>query len=227
MRTLPALRAFPLPRRPTFRWRGRAVAVTTVGALALAATASYIVQPGDTLSAIAVANGSSVAEIAALNGIHDPDRILAGQELTLPEPAEAGPAPAAGASVDDVGALLETTARAYGFSPRFVKAIAWQESGWQQDQVSSAGAIGIMQVMPGTGRFVSTELAGRDLDLDDPADNVEAGVRFLDYLWDLTGGDVELTLAGYYQGLASVSANGWYDDTERYVANVLALRDRF
>jgi N-acetylmuramoyl-L-alanine amidase len=87
--------------------------------------------------------------------------------------------------------------------------------------------VGIMQVMPGTGEFVSRELAGRDLDLEDPRDNVEAGVLFLQYLWELTDGDAEQTLAGYYQGLRSVAENGRYDDTERYIANVLALRDRF
>jgi N-acetylmuramoyl-L-alanine amidase len=84
-----------------------------------------------------------------------------------------------------------------------------------------------MQVMPDTGRFVSHELVGRELDLEDPYDNVVAGIAFLQHLWELTDGDVEQTLAGYYQGLRSVRDHGMYDDTERYIANVLALRDRF
>lgn len=233
MQPLPTLQPLPLPRtrRPSGvtpsssrTWRGRVVVMGTAGALTLAAS-SHSVQPRDTLSAIAAQHGVTVDALVAANDLADPDRILVGDELTIPDPPDT---PAAGADAPaDVEQLLERTAREYGWSPRFVKAIAWQESGWQQDQVSSAGAIGIMQVMPGTGEFVSRELAGRDLDLDDPADNVEAGVRFLDYLWQLTDGDPELTLAGYYQGLASVSQNGWYDDTERYVDNVLALRDRF
>lgn len=45
-------------------------------------------------------------------------------------------------------------------------------------------------------------------------------------MWESTAGDVELTLAGYYQGLRSVHDNGLYA-TERYIATVLALRDRF
>jgi N-acetylmuramoyl-L-alanine amidase len=134
---------------------------------------------------------------------------------------------AAAAARAEAGAIIHRVARANGWSPAFVKALAWQESGWQQDVVSSAGAVGIMQVMPETGEFVSRHLVGRSLDLDDPEDNVVAGVAFLQYLWELTDGDPELTLAGYYQGLRSVREVGMHDHTERYIANVLALRERF
>jgi N-acetylmuramoyl-L-alanine amidase len=112
-------------------------------------------------------------------------------------------------------------------SPAFVKAVAWQESGWNQQVVSSANAIGVMQVLPSTGRFVSSYLVGRTLDLNDPVDNVEAGVAFLRYLYRYTGGDVRMTLAGYYQGLRSVNQNGMYSDTVRYIDNVTALRARY
>jgi N-acetylmuramoyl-L-alanine amidase len=67
-----------------------------------------------------------------------------------------------------------------------------------------------MQVMPATGDFISEHLVGRRLDLHDPRDNVIAGVAFLQYLWELTDGDVRQTLAGYYQGLRSVRQNGMY-----------------
>ena len=59
------------------------------------------------------------------------------------------------------------------------------------------------------------------------ADNVRAGVLFLDELYALTGGDVRMTLAGYFQGLANVRRNGMFNATERYIDNVLALRERF
>jgi N-acetylmuramoyl-L-alanine amidase len=211
------------------RHRRAARAAATLGAAGLALPAAYTVQPGDTLSEIARDHGTSTSAIAEANGIDDPNRVVAGTRLELPEPEAAGPQAAAhGPSAgSEVGALLEEVATAHGWSPRFVKALAWQESGWNQSQVSSAGAVGIMQVMPGTGEFVSRELVGRDLDLEDPRDNVEAGVVFLQYLWELTDGDAEQTLAGYYQGLRSVAEHGRYDDTERYIANVLALRDRF
>jgi N-acetylmuramoyl-L-alanine amidase len=188
------------------------------------ATAVVQVRPGDTLSALAQQHGTTVDALVARNQLADPDRIRAGQQLRLPAAPTATAVPADRAAV---GQLIEQVARDRGWSPAFVKALAWQESGWNQQAVSSAGAIGIMQVMPDTGRFVSRELVGRELDLRDPHDNVVAGVAFLQHLWELTDGDVELTLAGYYQGLRSVREQGMYDHTERYVANVLALRERF
>jgi soluble lytic murein transglycosylase-like protein len=201
------------------RVRGVVARLVSLGTLIVVAGAPYVVAAGDTLSGIAWSHGTTVGALADENGLSDPDHIQAGQRLTLPGDAAATPAEVAG--------IITRVARRYGWSPAFVKALAWQESGWNQQVVSSAGAVGVMQVMPGTGRFVSRSLVGRELDLADPEDNVLAGVAFLQYLWELTDGDVESTLAGYYQGLRSERENGRYPDTDRYIANVLALRDRF
>lgn len=218
------------------RWRSLLrVRPTALLAIALLLT-GYTVQLGDTLSDLAARFSVGLDELADANNLDDPDHLVAGTRLAVPETDADSPdrgddrpagSPPPAATRGDVGALIERTARAHGWSPAFVKAVAWQESGWVQDRVSSAGAIGIMQVMPATGVFVSAQLAGRPLDLDDPADNVLAGVLFLDYLYGLTGRDAEQTLAGYYQGLASTREHGRYRDTERYIDNILALRDRF
>jgi soluble lytic murein transglycosylase-like protein len=214
----------PVPRRSLATLAG-------VVALLLAVESSYVVRPGDTLSGLAARLGTTVRALADANGIDDPNRILAGQRLRVPAGEAAGGRrarpPARPQDRPAAGRLIAEVARAHGFHPAFVQAVAWQESGWQMRRRSATGAVGIMQVMPGTGRFVADELVGRPLDLTDPRDNVTAGVVFLDHLWHLTDGDVEATLAGYFQGLASVRRNGRYDATERYVANVLALRDRF
>lgn len=198
---------------------------------------TYRVAAGDALSRIARAHGVSMAALQEANGISDPDRIRIGQVLRVPAaPAPAAPTgpasgrsgpPAAAAQRAEAGRIIEDVARRYGWNPAFVKALAWQESGWQMGRVSSTGAVGIMQVMPGTGDFVSRRLVGRTLDLRDPVDNVTAGVAFLDHLHDLTGGDAEATLAGYYQGLASVRKHGRYASTDAYIRNVLALKARF
>lgn len=226
-------------RRPRHRaapgGAGRAGAGLVLLALTATGSAAYTVESGDTLSHIALREGVSAEELAAANDLADPDRVLAGEDLTLPAPAPdttraAAPAvapPAAAASRGDVGRLIEQTAERYGWNPRTVKAVAWQESGWRQDVVSSAGAVGIMQVLPETGEWLSTSVVGRPLDLSDPADNVEAGVAFLDHLYGATGGDVRRTLGSYYQGPTSLDARGPYTDTDAYVDNVLILRERF
>lgn len=197
----------------------------------------HTVGVGDSLWRIAARYRVSREAVVAANGLRDPDHILIGQRLTIPDAAVTGvgggtsaPAPApvpAAVGRAEVERLLEEVAAEYGWNPAWVKALAWQESGWQQTVRSSVGAVGIMQVMPGTGDFVSRSLVGRTLDLDDPRDNVVAGVAFLDYLFDLTGGDIEHALAGYYQGLGSVSRNGLYPSTVQYVRNVVALKARF
>lgn len=187
-------------------------------------TVLHTVAPGETLSGIAANYRVPAAAIVTVNGIVDSDRIVAGSRLQVPVTGR----PAAGvASRDAVESIIEQKARQHGWDPNLIKALAWQESGWNNDAVSSVGAVGIMQVLPSTNREVSQRRAGRSLDLSSPADNVEAGIHFLDLLYDLTDGDTERMLAGYYQGLASVRENGVYPSTERYIANVLALWDRF
>lgn len=186
----------------------------------------HTVAAGDTVMVLAMRYNSSVGAITRSNKLPSPNLIRAGQRLTIPGGGASTPQAAAG-SREQIGALLDATARRYGMSPAFVKAVAWQESGWNPQVVSSANAVGVMQVLPSTGGFVSSHIVGRPLDLNDPADNVEAGVAFLRYLYRLSNGDVDMTLAGYYQGLRSVRDNGMYTDTRRYIANIKALRQRF
>lgn len=188
--------------------------------------AVHEVQSGETLSEVAARYRTSARAIARASRLTDPNRVRVGQRLVIPNAGSGVPA-AGAASRTEIATLLERHAEAYGWNPAFVKALAWQESGWNPHVVSYTGAVGVMQVLPSTGRFVSDELVGRSLELTEPGDNVEAGVAFLDYLWDLTEGDPEMTLAGYYQGLRSVREHGMAPDTERYVDNVLTLRERF
>jgi soluble lytic murein transglycosylase-like protein len=84
-----------------------------------------------------------------------------------------------------------------------------------------------MQIMPETGRFTGETILQKAVDTADLERNVEAGVAFLAYLVHQAKGDVPLAVAGYYQGLRSVVQKGIQADTKRYVANVMALRQRF
>ena len=125
---------------------------------------------------------------------------------------------------EQVRALVIGMARHYGVPPRLALSIAWQESGWQQRRVSSAGALGVMQVMPDTGRWMRA-YAGRQLRLRDTHDNIQAGVLTLRTLLSWTKRDTT-AIEAYYQGLGSVREIGRFQDTKSYVRSVLAHRDR-
>jgi LysM repeat protein len=121
--------------------------------------------------------------------------------------------------------LIRSAARRHGVDPALALAVAKMESGFNQKQVSIANAIGIMQVIPSSGRWAS-QLVGRPLDLMDAEDNVEAGVALLRALLRAAP-DERIAIAGYYQGLAGVQRNGMYPDTRRYVATVQALKRQY
>jgi N-acetylmuramoyl-L-alanine amidase len=211
-------------------------------AAAPAPQGAYTVRTGDTLSALAAQTGVSVDAMAAMNGLDPNGYLLTGTVLKLPggapTPARASePEPVATVVPDAAPAPTEqnvsaadvqNVAAAHGVSPSLAAAIAWQESGFNNGMVSPANARGVMQVMPGTWDYVQQNLAGgRQLDPNSAHDNIHAGVLYLKRLLTDAGGDENAAVAGYYQGLASVRERGLYDDTQRYVDNVQALRGRF
>lgn len=127
-------------------------------------------------------------------------------------------------SRSETKAKITRISRQHGLDPSIALAISYQESGWNQSQVSVANAVGTMQVIPSTGEWTS-QMAGRKLDLLDTDDNITAGVLLLKTLTEQADSTSD-AIAGYYQGLASVEANGMYGDTKQYVANVKTLRGR-
>jgi LysM repeat protein len=217
--------------------------------------ASYVVQPGDTLSAIAARAGMSVSSLAAANGLDPLAPLLSGTVLrlsatTLPvsmSSAQIGPgsvatsqpvgAAAQGSpenppyptpqtvSPSEVGAI----AAANGVPPALAEAVAYQESGFNNAAVSTSDARGVMQILPGTWQYIQNALVpgAPPLAPASATDNVRGGVLLLHSLLSATGGNPALAAAGYFQGLPSVEANGLYPDTQQYVNNVLALEQRF
>jgi LysM repeat protein len=213
---------------------------------ATASGGSYVVQLGDTLSAIAARSGTSVTHLAALNGLNPDGVLIAGTSLTLPSgsaaisetsgPAtgsgnqqipgdtNAGPYPTAeSVSSSEVGSV----AAGEGLSPSLAEAIGWQESGYNNDLTSSTGAVGVMQIEPATWSWINQVLTpGAPLSPSSAYDNVKGGVLLLHDLVAQTGSDSEAA-AAYYQGLQSVREHGEYSDTQQYVADVAALQARF
>ncbi|CAN5541858.1 hypothetical protein BH20ACT17_BH20ACT17_01680 [soil metagenome] len=202
---------------------------------------AYVVRPGDTLSGLARGAGVAVAQMAYMNGLAPDAELLTGTVLKLPAGApapahastpapatrvvpQASPEPTAGVVSSD---RVKQLAAQHGAPSSLAAAIAWQESGNNNAMVSSANARGVMQVMPGTWAWVQNNLAQAKLNPTSAEDNVRAGSLYLARLLRETGGDPALAAAGYYQGLSSVRSRGMFDDTKRYVDNVLALRKRF
>ena len=120
--------------------------------------------------------------------------------------------------------LIVRMARHYDVPPKLALAVAWQESGWQQRRVSSTGAIGVMQVMPDTGRWMRW-YAGRPLRLRDTHDNIRAGVLTLRVLRSWTKYDNN-AIGAYYQGLGALQKHGYFKDTKQYVVAVRAHQRR-
>jgi soluble lytic murein transglycosylase-like protein len=114
-----------------------------------------------------------------------------------------------------------------GVPASLAEAIAWQESGWNNDEVSNIGAVGVMQIVPSTWTWIDQYLTpSAPLGTASAAENIRAGVLLLHELLGVTGDDYAMAIAGYYQGLASVKAHGMYPDTRQYVNDVLALQRR-
>jgi soluble lytic murein transglycosylase len=129
-------------------------------------------------------------------------------------------------------ALVRKNARTFDVDPALIAAVIYAESRFRPDAVSEAGAIGLMQLLPETGKWIAATGGERFRlrDLYDPKVNVRYGAFYLDRLLAKYG-DVRFALAAYHAGQGN--ADRWlagdgeigFPDTRTYVANVLEFRD--
>ncbi|MFN0045112.1 MAG: lytic transglycosylase domain-containing protein [Sphingorhabdus sp.] len=121
-------------------------------------------------------------------------------------------------STGSVRQHIQLAARQYGISSDLIDAVAWQESRYNPRAISSAGAIGVMQLMPGTAR---------NLGVTNPHDvrqNVAGGAAYLREQLDRFGNNVPLALAAYNAGPGAVRKYGGippYRETQNYVRKIM------
>lgn len=115
-----------------------------------------------------------------------------------------------------VDAIIKT-AQKYGVDPRVMLALANQESGFNQNVTSPAGAIGVMQLMPSTAESLGVNPY-------DTYENIEGGVKYLAQQLETFSGDIEKALAAYNAGPAAVKKYGGvppYAETQNYVSTIM------
>lgn len=115
--------------------------------------------------------------------------------------------------------MLVEAARKHGVDENLVLAVANAESGYRADAVSSAGAVGVMQLMPGTAASLGVE------DSFDAKQNIDGGVRYLKQMLGMFGGDTSKALAAYNAGPGAVQKYGGippYNETQAYVRNIMS-----
>jgi soluble lytic murein transglycosylase-like protein len=145
--------------------------------------------------------------------------LVSGYEMEVepPPPPVAAPSPVKPTPPPSPRELVETAARHQGLPPKFVHSVVAAESGYKADALSPKGAIGLMQLMPGTAQAFHA-------DPNDPAQNVEAGAAYLRELLIKYDGDARRALAAYNAGPGAVDKyNGVppYAETQTYIERVL------
>lgn len=172
-------------------------------------------------AASCLVNGQAVAQVLEIGDEGQVTRFSGPTLFTLegaePLAPRAVRIPSPVAKNEDVHAALSSAAADYALDPKLIEAVAWRESRFQHAARSPKGAMGVMQLMPGTARDLG-------VDPSDMAQNVKGGAMYLRQMLNRFGGDVRLALAAYNAGPGAVLKHGGvppYTETQAYVTAIL------
>jgi soluble lytic murein transglycosylase-like protein len=139
----------------------------------------------------------------------------------MPLRAADPPPPGGGA----YSSLIAEAAAKYSVSPALLSAMMQNESGGNQYAISPAGAMGLMQLMPGTQRDLGVT------DPFDPRQNIMGGAQYLSQMMQMSGGNTSAALARYNWGPGNFANNGGMSnlppETASYIAKILAMLPGF
>jgi hypothetical protein len=200
--------------------------VLTAGSAATASAEIVYLASGRTLSVRSHrAEGDTIVLMLRAGGEVTCDRALIAKiepdEVPYPEPTEPGVTlqkPAGLLESVPYADLIENLAAAHGVDPELVRAVIQVESGYKPRARSRKGALGLMQVMPATGRQYGAR------NLYDPRTNLDVGIRHLKSL--LAKFERSVALAAYNAGEQAVKRFGGippYRETRSYVSKILSL----
>ncbi len=117
--------------------------------------------------------------------------------------------------------IVEEKSNLYGVSPKLIKEMIRQESGWNVYAVSPKGAMGIMQLMPSTAMLMGVK------NPFDPVENIDGGIRYMRYLLDRFNGDMSLALAAYNAGPNLVASLGRIPNIAETINYVNSISARY
>lgn len=202
-----------------------------LGAVVALSADTVVLKTGFTIEAVTAVRDGDRVRVQLKSGSLDLDAAEVAEIRVPPPPAsavaappkETSPAYTTLARLDPqqqaVEKLLIDAAQRHGLPPAFVVSVARAESGLRHNVISPKGAIGIMQLMPATARYLGA-------DPYDPVQNVDAGVRLLRMLLLKYDRDGALALAAYNAGSGSVARYQGippYAETRQYVRKILKL----
>lgn len=124
--------------------------------------------------------------------------------------------PAAGSK--DIQSMIDRSSRKYGVDAKLITAVARNESNFNPDAVSPAGAVGVMQLMPETAQALGVQ------NVFDARENIDGGVKYLKELLTKFNGDATKAVAAYNAGPQAVARYQGvppYRETQAYVGKVL------
>jgi soluble lytic murein transglycosylase-like protein len=197
----------------TFRsWIAVGVLVAGAGLLSASSARAQITSYVDSSGKTIYVNGDS-PEPRRGSTISSPSAASS----ALPSPSDLANGSALARPSDRLDKIVQEAASRHQMDPALIKAVISTESGWNPLAISRKGAVGLMQLEPGTAqRFgVSNPF--------DPVQNVEGGTTYLKTLLDRYNGDLSKSLAAYNAGEHAVDQSGGipaYPETRHYVQKV-------
>ena len=195
-------------------------------------TDTYTVRTGDTLASVAQLHAITTEALEEENDLTPSSSLEPGSRITIPPPQPTGRGLPSGLQNNEELLALRPTfekwAEEYGVPVALLEADLWQESNWDNDAVSSDGAVGIGQLLPETTDYINEELLdGATLDPTVAEENIQLSARYFDYLLEQTHEDWAAALAAYFSGLSAAEARPWDTATLTYITGAMGLYPDF